>query len=443
VKAGAYSRAVQEAESGGETAPEAEREPRASRAVLRRRAAIVVALVLFVGLTNYWAHWQQAIAHVGAVDVLTYEQVAEAAPSFPSHRIGSAYSERFAIHYATGLASYVSGVGLHAAYRVVSTLFLVLTLLALHALVSKRRLSTFAYGLILAIFILNPYALRSYVITPGDFQVVFVLGLAVLMLGLTSRRLPLVLLGLSVAALGRQTTLLVGPAAVIWVLGGAGWRTRSLAHRIWSAASMLGLTFGIYLMTIAVTASFTHRFQPEFPHDTILHLIGSLPTGASKLAGHALRVTVPLVMPVSALLAGLFVRDKWRGRLPSLPLEFWASLLIAAAIVVQPLLISPDFPGLAHNEQRLSVLGLVPLVVALTFLLEHLERVRQPDVSWPRTALLFGVLGIASFHHQFTVVGPNSLGQFAVLQLATAVLVALLLGSHYRTGRLAQKPAAA
>ncbi|MDP8927704.1 MAG: hypothetical protein M3O70_03765 [Actinomycetota bacterium] len=109
----------------------------------------------------------------------SYELLAASAPSFPSEPVGSAFSQRFAVHYATGLVSDLSGVRVTVAYWAVWGTCLALILLLMHVLLSRLRLSLFAYGLCAALVILNAFALRPYAIVPGMVQdLVFILGLA-------------------------------------------------------------------------------------------------------------------------------------------------------------------------------------------------------------------------------------------------------------------------
>ena len=139
---------------------------------------------------------------------------------------------------------------------------------------------------------------------------------------------------------------------IIW---GTGWRDRPLARRIVSSTAVVLVAGGLYAAVSAISRPFSDGFQPEFPRDTILPLLGSLPGTFPKLAAHVLKVEVPLLMSSFVLLIVIAAFGISRRRLAVLPLEFWTFLLIAAAVVGQPLLISPDFPGLLSNEQRLSV----------------------------------------------------------------------------------------
>jgi hypothetical protein len=80
----------------------------------------------------------------------------------------------------------------------------------------------------------------------------------------------------------------------------------------------------------------------------------------------------------------------------------------------------------SYNENRLSVIGLIPFVVALALMLADLEHARARALSIRAAAIAVGLLALASFHHISTVVGTANKGQ--TLMLEVIVAVALLFG---------------
>lgn len=400
-----------------------------------QRWIIFAGLLLFATLSNHWSGWEEGIERLGEGDVGSYEVIAAAAPSFPSEALGSAFSQRFVVHYATGLVADLSGLRLTVAYRIVWVTCLALILLVVHLLLSRLRLSTFAYGLCAALIILNPFALRPYAIVPGMVQdLVFVLGLAVLLFGLVEGRLGLLFLGGIVAVLGRQTALFVAPAVGLWVLGVGVWRGRQTWPRLLAYGGLVAVTAALYLAIRRVTGPFSILYEPSIPQDTVLALLPSLPGSLEALASHALRVAAPLLTPAVLLVLLTWPLAREGGLARSVPRECWASLLLAGAIVVQPLAISPEFPGFASNEQRTSALGLVPLVIALAFVFERLERSRRLRLTPAATVAVFTLLGLASLHHVFTIIGPANLAQFIVLQFGTMTLVGAIVLQGFREG---------
>jgi hypothetical protein len=395
------------------------------------RLAVTAILLAVFALTNRWPGWTDPGNAFSYGDPAVYVRIARAAPGFVDDTIGSAYTQRFASHWLVGVFHRLTGLELHQAYLIALVACLGALVLAMHRILAGLRLSLPAYALSVALLILNPYALRPYAKQPGALQdLVFVLGVAMLLQGLLRRRLPAVLLGLALAVAGRQSALPVAAVAALWMLAAPPWRELPRKRRVEMGALAVVVTAAIYVTTVRVAAPFTEPFWPSFPHDTILPLIGSLPSSASKLGTHVLRVAVPLLIP-----GALLVAASAAGRLTRLPAEAWGCLAIAASIVVQPLVISPDFPGFEANEPRLSALALVPLTVAVAIVIRELEE-RLGALRREAAILAVALLAAGSLRTVYTFVGPSSLAPFLAVQLAVAILVPLIVLAP----RLARSP---
>jgi hypothetical protein len=395
-------------------------------------ALALVAIPAFLVLTNYWT----GQVHPWGGDVLSYQAIAEAAPGLPHLALGSAYTQRFVPNYLVGLFVWSTGLGMHAGYRLVWALALVALVVAFARGLLAARTSQAVFVIAFALFACNPYSLRESILVPGSVEdLTFVVGLGVLMWGLLDRSFALVLLGSAVAILSRQSELVVAPVAAFWVLRGPGWREQEDAVRRLRAIAVLALTAVLYAGVDLLTWSFSTRFEPSFPHDTILPLL--VPTGGhlSTLASHLGRCLIPLLVPAAVLL-GALVTGRSRDRRARLPFEFYASLAIAAAVIVQPLGVSPAFPGFAHNEQRLVGIGLLPLAVAAAIALQCRTVARERLQDRFTFSLVLGALLVGSLHHIFTRIGPLDLEGFVALQLLAALIVFGALAIPIRVGRL-------
>lgn len=406
-----------------------------------------VTLLLWVGivvvllLPSRWTG--NETIHPWGEDVVSYERIAAAAPGLPEGEIGSAYSDRFVPHYLVGLLSDATGLGLHASYRIMALLCIAATLLVAERIFRTLRAPWWIYALGLTVFALAPYALRDAILGPGSYQdLVFVLGAGVSLLGLLRVRFSIVIVGALLALSGRQTALLYAPAAACWILLAPDWKQAlSLRTRLIQAGGLLVAVGAAYLAIKQVTAPFSDPFAPDSPSDTII--FG--PPGVKEVAAHLARCADPLLIPGTALVTVLGILAGAGLRPRDLPLQLWLCLLLSASIVIQPVLINPDFPGFSSNEQRLAGLGLLPLCVALAMALIEADRRRlivpSPTLVWAG----LGVLAITSLHHIFTVVGPSDVKQFAAIQIAGALLFAAgLVYAHMTTpARLAESPAPA
>lgn len=377
-----------------------------------------------MAVTNRWLG--SAIIHPWAHDVRSYEQIASAAPGLPAGPIGSVYSQRFGIHYVVGLISHL-GLSLHASYRIVALVAVALLVLAAQRVIASVGIGGAAAGIALAAFLLNPWStLRDVIVLPGSVQdTLFVLGLAVALLGLL-RVKPLMLAGgIAVALVGRQTALLVALAALLWIAWGPGWHERGRERRARDAVTVLASTAIVYVAILLIVRPFTRTFAPSFPDDTIFALLK--PSGLHDLATHVARVAQPLIVPGTMLIVVLALA--WRAgiRPRTLPFRFWGCLLIAAAVVAQPLFISPDFPGFASNEQRLAGLGLLPLCAALGVAIEVAALAGALRLTRPGVAVTIGAFAVASLHPSFTVVGPAGTAELVVVEVAAAIVAVAAL----------------
>jgi hypothetical protein len=393
----------------------------AFRQFLRSDFSWLLLLIVVFIVTTRWLSWQDGIAAVGGNDVHSYQLLAEAAPGFPDTVVGSAYTDRYLVHWFVGWFSAATGLALTSTYRLIWAVVFCAIIVTTCACLRRLGVQGWPRRLCLALVVLNPYALRYYAIVPGYLaDLVFQAGLVLALLGTISRRYLMVVAGVLLAVPGRQTIIIVAPVLAIWlILDGRGLQ-RARARQT-TAMLLVLLPFAVLTAVRRLTAPFTHTFSPRFPDDTVLPLIANLPGSATVLADHLLRVLAPLMVTLSMLVALLVVH---LHRRKSPPLAAPMTAFAAFAVVCQPLGIGPTFPGFAGNEPRLSALGLIPLVLCLGVLLNSIGPRR-----W-KTAHVWGlmlVVVVASLHHIYTAIGPATVGQFIVVQGAASAGAVLLL----------------
>jgi hypothetical protein len=359
-----------------------------------------------------------------SLDTRTYVDMALAAPGLPETEIGSAFSERLGWPWIAGTVAEVLPGGARTWLWVIVIASMIVVVALLLAVCSRRRLGVTATLLCTGLWILNPYTIRLTVQDPGPVDPLFVAGLAILVWALVAVRPVYLALGSLVAILGRQTALLAAPAAAPWLYLGDGWRERPARDRLLVAISIAAAVFIVYVGLRLVSSSFTYEFAPSFPADTILPGVGD-PGSASQVVEQAARVAAPFV-PLAGCIVGVLIGLRRAGDRTPLPIEFWCALLIGAAIAVQPLLISPNFEGFEGNQPRIASLGLVPVCVALVYLVGTADR-RLEEA--PRWALAAGAvaLTVSSVHEEFSQVGPSSNAQFLAIEMAAAAVLAGLL----------------
>jgi hypothetical protein len=387
---------------------------RLHRTVIDPRIWVLAALYAVVIATN------SGFAQPPTDDALDYRRIADAAPQLPSNPlVASAFTARLSIHYLVGLVHKGTGLALDTTYNVVFAVLMVLLLAVVHLLFRSLPVGDFAFAA--ALFIFDPYSFRPYLLQTETLQdPVFVLGIGICLLGMRVRSTRVLLLGLVVALLGRQTAVVAAPVLAAWVLLDPRWRSQSDGRRAWpTAAAALAVTAVLFMAIRILCARFSIHFEPTGLHDTVFNLVSGLPGTATEMAAHFARLAVPLLVPL-AVFGTLAAVVGWRR----VPLASWACLALCVAIIAQPAVTDPRFPGFAFNEQRLAALGLLPLVYGIAVLLGQTRR-RRPGPWLP--LLLVGILSLESLHHEFSWFGPQSLAQFLAVQLAAATAVAALL----------------
>jgi hypothetical protein len=364
-------------------------------------------LVVAVLAVQRWVSWGDAVragvrdTGFGA-DMRFYEVIARAAPSFPDRHVLRPYAERFPVHWLIGVTGDATGAGLHPLYRVAELVVLALVLVVVGLVLARVQLEPSGQVLALGALVASAYPVHYLLAAPGMLSdAVFLLGLALCLLGFARGSFAIVVGGLLVGVLGRQTAVPVAFAAAVWAAYAPAWRHARYGYATATALAPVAL----WLVLHFAADSFAN---PEPGGLDDLTVTGFL-TGPGALAHHLGRIALGVLVPC-ALAAGAWLRT--RGDVPR------GALLLAAAVVVQPLVLGPASAG--GNETRLSALSLPALVVAAGALL-HGARLR----GW-ETALLAAAIFAAGLHHRYTNVGIGRPGWLALEIAGSVVILAVL-----------------
>ncbi|MBD0328662.1 MAG: hypothetical protein ICV64_00950 [Thermoleophilia bacterium] len=385
------------------------------------RGAVLAAWVAFVLVTTRWMAWGEPVREGYALDVLQYEAVAEAAPGLPPGGASAVVLQRLPVHWTVGILSDATGLDLHATYRVATGLVLAALVLVVDRLLAPLRLGVGAYAVCAGIALTNPYTTRFYLVAPGLLgDAVFVLGTALALLGLVRVRAALVLGGLALALLARQSALPVAVVAALWVLRAGAWRAAGRAA-LAAYAGAVAVPLAALTAWIAVAAARPASDIPAAGDFTVLGVLDDLPGTASLLAEHVGRAAIafPSLIALLAVVLALLLRAR---RLGAVPFPGWGALAVGGAVAAQPLVFNPLW--LHGNETRLAALGVVPLATALGVLLA----VSGVAAAWDsgRLAVVLGALVAAtSLHHLYTAV-PVTRGQYLGLALLASTALAVL-----------------
>lgn len=367
-------------------------------------------------MTQHWYGWEQGLA-LGGDDAVSYEQIALAAPAFPVATLPFHHAQRIAGPYLIGLSAIASGLDVRILFRVATGACLLLSIMFLGAALSRLGVADWEFAFCMSLFVTN-FTLRFYLVVPGMLpDALFICGLALAIYGLAAANLAIVLAGVAAAAAGRQTALLMIPGLVVWMALGEGWVQRPAASKAFGIVAVGSAVIAVYLASAFVATVFGSSSE------NIVHVTGLVDwlrsplfsvEGLGIFFGTAIAPLMLLVTVIVAALRG----SGGQGH----PIELFACFSMAAAIVIQPLLGGPEITN--ANVVRLAALGIAPLVVAAALVL----RAGHPEGRWAyRGPLVVGALVAASFHYNYTTVGPETKFQFAVLQLAVAFFVGYLI----------------
>lgn len=391
---------------------------RLARAATRSPLSVLGLWAVLVLAVQRWPSWEEGIRVQFAADTRFYEVIARAAPSFPSTEVLRSYAERFPTHWLVGSVADATEAPLHGLYRAADVVCIGLVLLAVHGALGSLRLGLRERAVALGAVAASAYPVHYLLAAPGMLSDgVFVLGLSLTLLGFTRSRLALVVAGLVVATIGRQTALPVALAASAWTFASPAWR-----HARWRAVLLCALVPGaVHLVLREAAGAFAMGRNASFSDLTVLGFL----TGPRPFAEHLGRVALGIVVPC-ALVLGAWLRT--RDRLPRGP------LLLAAAVAVQPLLLGPVSNG--GNEPRLAGLAAPALAVAAGTLL------RGARLGRGETAALAAALAAGGLHHRYTHAGVPDNVAWATLELVAAVVVVAVLARRPLAARWAAARAA-
>lgn len=387
-----------------------------------------LAMLVFIGVTTKWVSWTASVTTYKSSDDVNYRLMAQAAPGLLHGRIiPEWHAERFAVAWVVGESAKLLGYGVVTSFRVWIIIVILATCLVLADILVRIRLSLQAAIVCMGVFILNAYSLRPYLLAPGSVDdLALVLGITIAVRGLVVRSPVSLLGGLLLATVSRQTALPPAAVGALAVALDPAWRERLGRWRVPFAVATIVLPLAVY----AVIRVVSHPFAGPPPSLDAMTLLGASLSVGSLFQHFARCINVQLSV-IALLLAVWWVGRAVPGAIgsgqpsstPGVRAAIYACLGFGLAIIAQPVLMNPVWA--TYNENRLSVMGLLPLVVVLALMLGELERARAQALSVRTAGAAVGLLALGSFHHIYTVIGTANRGETLVLEaiVAAALLV--------------------
>jgi hypothetical protein len=349
----------------------------------------------FLYLTRYPLSFLDAVNWVQATDVYSYLIISSAAPNLPTENISFHFAQRWLPHYAVGAFARLFSMDLALAYTL-SNGVLVASILLLSCNVLSRvaRDQTFSilFFLLLALYV---FTFRLYIFVPGLLgDLVFVWGFALALKGCVDRRFGLIVLGMFVATMGKQLTLLVLPGMALYIYivwGGLLGRARALLM----SASLSLATVAFYQLLIYTSAGFA---LPNFITGSVLFAffpwVVSDQFTLGLLLEHMFRILLPLL---PFIMVWVLAPGGLSQKLHVLSAgELMAWMLMILGPMAYAFLPGPEVQ--MGNQSRYVGSVMLPLAILCLKTLPDIKlRLRLVDYIVLTTVLLF-----LSYHHRYT-----------------------------------------
>jgi hypothetical protein len=363
-----------------------------------RPAALIAVLLLVLCATNRWLSFEDGIRVENATDTESYMAIAAAAPSLPpaDAQLISYHAQRFISPYIVGTVAFYTHFSAQQVFRVAAIAMIALIVWVAQRILCHLCVPEQFIALCLSLLILSPYMFRLYLAVPALLDdLVFVLGLSLLVYGLLRGRLSMAVMAALIATLGKQTTFFVLPVVGIWILFAPPWSRLPMVRRTGSFLLIAAVCLACYLFLYSVAKGFS---SPK--SHGLFFMLTELPRwvltefNAPSLANFLFRGIFPFLFPLS-IGGAVFLR-----RRPPLPKEFYLLIAMVLMCCLQPLLGGPSFMG--PGILRLSLLGYVPLLAALGLLLRE---ARLPAYSESLMMLCGILIAVSSLHPRLTYNG--------------------------------------
>jgi hypothetical protein len=378
----------------------------------------VIFSLLIVLVTNVYPDFLIGLTTLGQGDTESYRDIALFAPNLPDHVIVYQQAQRFFLPYFLGVISKLSGFPLEPLFRLVNLVLFLTIVFIFYRTLKDLNLPRWWLSTICILVFFNPYVSR-YPLSLHFMvnSLLFVFGFLLICKGFILNQKTSVLLGLGIAALGRQTALLLLPVVWFWFYF-AGYRKDKKLSTVYMlifvslfallayviggmfASALGGKNINIYFMT-----GIFDWFQ-NFNLQKIVVLIEFLVRG---FMAHA--------WIVSLFLTWYILNDK-----PKLGSKFWFLVLLSISVCIQPILGGPVVTG--NNLVRLLAISNLGLAMAFAVVLQN----KRCDLSWRFLVFIFILCMIGSMHHRWSLVGGILFltpFKYAILFYTVTILIVL------------------
>jgi hypothetical protein len=393
----------------------------------KQQRFILFAMLFLVAISSNQLNYQTDHDRIviGAGDILSYFAMSEAAPGLIAVPVPYHHAQRIFLPYVIGIVSDATGISIPMAYLMTGSLLLALAFwffIRCCELFGMREETVFLVSLSV---LFNPYLFRHYFMFNGFINDIgFLAGLSASLFGLLTRSRGMLLTGILLASLSRQTTLVIVPAfiALEYALNHSrGWRINIFT------LSYLAFPILIYLGTSYIAA------RTGLPSETSMAFLGLLywiqsDFSAVRLAEFTIRGVIPFAFAFALLFGCRFTIPRERDR----QLVVAGLLALIAPICIQPFLGGPNWT--LNSIARLNSLAVFPVFLLVGIWIDPYVQRLRPQIA----STLGGLIVLGSVHHIYTFPGEFLADKnkwFAVVHFSAALATALVFRISTRRER--------
>lgn len=357
----------------------------------------VLSGLLFV--TNTTISPGDFLTKISALDSLIYLSIADSAPGLPPDGSNLVYhgAMRFLLPYTLGLLAKGLGVSSWAVFRVVVHLFIFATIGLFWNITGKLR-AHFSIRLIAtALICFHVYLFRLQLAFSGFLNdALFVLGMTFGIWSILSKNRPALFSSILMMGIGKQTVFFVLPVFFVWSIFDEFDRRKWIGLATFWLCSVFSLV-GYYALIHSIVSPFSTAVSTTNMAFGLISFMSSTPivSGIKQLGAFFGLGFFGILGPIMMFLAVYIKGKKDFNRDQACLL----GLFIMA--IVQPFLSGPLITD--RSIMRLESLGILPFVLVAVSLAAD----RQLSVSKMYVRILVAILFVASFHHLFSIIGPD------------------------------------
>ena len=364
---------------------------------------------VFILLTNIYFPFDLAVTICGQADMQSYYDIAHSAPFVPEHTIAYHHAQRAYLPFLLGSIANLFSLNPDFLVMAMNSLLLVGMILVFMKTIEIIGVDENLKILLLALICLNPYISRYFSLFYYMVNdTLFMFGFVLVVYAMVANSVRYLLIGVLLAALGRQTALLLLPAASIYLFMYHNGHSKIKA--LLAVAFIVFSVVAIYMIGGYFAGLTGAKNQNASSVTSFFLWLSDFKLSKLKiLAEFYIRGLVGQITIVVLFVVYYFVvRPKYFDKL------FLLIVFLSVSVWIQPLLAGPDNAG--NNIVRLCIYSFPGLVVAFALLSTKNYSIKLNIKTLTVVVLL---LALTSIHHRWSWIGSLAIKEPQVFGAVT------------------------